>query len=62
MAEKKAVSWIIEPVHLAGCFSILLGRLLRFVEHKVHDDHHGPPEDDLLMPKEDFSIVEENSG
>src|SRR5437868_11213554 len=45
---------------LAGCFSILLRRLLRFVEHEVHDDHHGTPEHDLLMPKEDFPIVEED--
>ena len=26
---------------LADCFSILLGGLLWFVEHKVHDDNHG---------------------
>ena len=45
---------------LAGCFSILLGRFFGFVEHEVHDHHHGAPKHDLLMPEKDFSIVKED--
>jgi hypothetical protein len=45
---------------LAGCFSILLRRFLRFVEHKVHHDNHGAPEHDLLMPEENFPVVKED--
>jgi hypothetical protein len=45
---------------LAGCLSILLGRFFGFVEHEVHDHHHGAPKHDLLMPEKDFSIVKED--
>jgi hypothetical protein len=35
----------------------LLG-LLGFVEHKVHDDQDGGPEDDLFVPEENLAEME----
>ena len=32
----------------------------RFVEHEIHDDNHGGPKQHLLVPEEDFSIMEED--
>src|SRR5262245_50023327 len=33
-------------------------RFLGFVEHEVHDDDHGSPEHDLLMPEQNFAEME----
>src|ERR1043165_3033005 len=59
VARAQGTHRAIHPL-LAGCFSILLRRFLRFVEHKVHDNYHGSPKHNLLVPEEDFPIVEED--
>ena len=54
-----AVSFVAALSAILQASTDLRCRFLRLDEHEVHDNDDGDPEEDLLVPKKDFSVLKE---